>query len=67
MKSGMLSIPRYCEERGWDPVMEMRKQVDFIKAAQDYCDEQGVEFSRFMEATPGAQQKISVTAPAAGD
>lgn len=60
MKSGMLSIPRYAEERGWDADAEMRKQVDWLKRAQDYCAAQGVEFSRFMEATPGAVTNVNM-------
>lgn len=60
MKSGMLSVPRYCDERGWKWQSEQDSQIAWLKRAQERCEAEGVDFSRFMEATPGAQQKITV-------
>lgn len=57
MRSGLYSAPRYHEERGQDAYAEMRKHIDWLKAAQDYCEKMGVDFSRFFEPTPGATPK----------
>ena len=60
MKAGMLSIPRYYEERGLDPDTEMDKQIAWLKRAQQRCEEEGVDFSRFMEATPGTVTQVNM-------
>jgi capsid protein len=62
MKAGMMSVPRYMEERGINWQNEQDAQILWLKRAQDECAKAGVEFSRFMEATPGA---VPAVAPAA--
>jgi len=59
VKSGMLSVPRYAEERGMDAYIEGRKQIDWLKEMKAYCDANGVDFNTFMEATPGSVVKIN--------
>jgi capsid protein len=64
-KAGALSHQKYYEELGLDPDAEMRSQIDYLAAAQAYCDEQGVPFERFIEGTPGAGNSSAPTDPTA--
>ncbi len=67
MKAGMLSIPRYCEERGWSWEAEQDKQIEWFKRAMQRCQEEGVPFERFFEATPGSVTKLNVDNSAPND
>lgn len=57
VRAGMMSVPRYCEERNLDSDSEMDKQIAWLKRAQQRCEAEGVDFDRFFEATPGAASK----------
>lgn len=68
MKSGLLSAPRYYDERAQDAYSEGKKQIDWLAAMAEYADEKKVPFERFFEATPGASNGNQPPAdPAATD
>ncbi len=54
VKAGMGSIPRYLEDRGIAWETEQDRQIQWIKRAKDQCELNGIEYSDFVEATPGA-------------
>jgi capsid protein len=55
-RNGLLSHPRYFEERGQDAKDEMRKQIDFMKWLRAECKKEGVPIETIIEPTPGAVQ-----------
>jgi capsid protein len=52
-RNGMLSHPRYFEERGQDADTEMDKQIAFLKRTRDKCEAAEVPFELIFEPTPG--------------
>jgi capsid protein len=54
VKGGMMSIPRYCEERNMDWKSEIDKQIAWVKYARGQCTAAGIEYSDLVEATPGS-------------
>jgi capsid protein len=52
-RNGMLSHPRYFEERGQDADREMDKQIAFLKRTRDKCEAADVPFELIFEPTPG--------------
>lgn len=63
VRAGMFSVPRYCDERGWNSDDEMDKQIAWLKRAMARCGEEGVDFNRFIEATPGSSPKPESSMP----
>ena len=59
VKAGMMSVPRYCEERGLDPDTEMDKQIAWLKRAKEECEAAGIDFNLFIEATPGSLSQVA--------
>lgn len=63
VKAGMLSIPRYLEERAIDWVSEQDRQIQWIKRAREECAKNGIDYADFVEATPGAIAAVKPAEP----
>lgn len=59
-RNGLMSHPRYFEERGMDAYAEMRKQIDFLKWLRGECDAAGIPIEMIIEPTPGAVTNVQV-------
>jgi len=56
-RNGMLSHPRYFEERGQDANTEMKKQIAFLVRLREQCDAADIPIEWILEPTPGAMGK----------
>jgi capsid protein len=64
VRNGMMSTPRYCEERNRDAFDEADKQIAFLKYVQEQAEANGVPFECVIEPTPGAVTNVNVKSPA---
>ncbi|WP_395736287.1 phage portal protein [Prosthecobacter sp.] len=62
-RSAGMSIPRWFEEQGLDPIGEMREHILFLKKVKAMCEEADIDFGSVFEPTPGVQNNIQVTTP----
>ena len=60
-RSAGMSIPRWFEEQGLDPMGEMREHIKFLKGVRSMCESEGIDFASVFEPTPGVQNNIQVT------
>lgn len=59
-RNGLLSHPRYFEERGQDAHTEMKKQIEFMAWLRAECAAAGVPIETIIEPTPGVVNNVSV-------
>jgi len=62
VRNGAMSIPRFLEEQGLDAYQEARDNYKFLKFLKEMYASGEVPIDWVMEATPGSQTNISVTA-----